>query len=97
MAEFLRLREQLGQKKPTLDFALVAMQQNESVAAYATTIGVTELFIHPVISRDPLPIHFDAELKNNRLKARFKRAIHEAILKVTARYPICISVCQRLK
>jgi radical SAM protein with 4Fe4S-binding SPASM domain len=91
VAEFLRLREQLGQTKPTLDFAYVAMQQNlsqlESVAAYATTIGVTELFIHPVISRDPLPIHFDAELKNNRLKPRFKMAIHEAILKVTARYP----------
>jgi radical SAM protein with 4Fe4S-binding SPASM domain len=90
--DFLCLREQLGQQKPTLDFAFVAMQQNltqlESVAAYAMTVGVTELFIHPVISRDLLPINFDAELdENNRLKPYFKAALYKTILTVTERYP----------
>ena len=88
---FLHLREQLGQKKPTLDFALVVMEQNlnqlEPIAAYATTLGVTELFVHPVINRDLLPIRFEAELKNNQLKPSFKKAIHKTISKVTARYP----------
>ena len=91
VTELLHLRTQLGQTKPTLDLAFVAMQPNlsqlETVAAYATTLGITELFVHPIINRDPLPLPFDAELANGRLKFSFKQALQEAIFKVTTRYP----------
>ena len=79
------------QKKPILDFALVAMQQNldqiAEIAAYAGDLGVTDLAIHPVINRDQITATFADELDGGGLKTAFKQSLDNVIQKVRQRFP----------
>ena len=88
---FMEVRARLGRTKPVLDFAFVAMKQNlgeiRSVAAYAAQLGVRELFIHPVIRRDEIPVRFDEELAEGRLRPDFRESLRRQIETVEHDYP----------
>ncbi|HEX3462870.1 MAG TPA: SPASM domain-containing protein [Candidatus Elarobacter sp.] len=88
---FLRVRAAAGSEKPSLDFAVVAMQRNldqlPRIADYAESLGVRQLFVHPVISRDPLPVRFDDELEDGVLKPPFVGALSRTVAEIAARHP----------
>ncbi|HTD38419.1 MAG TPA: glycosyltransferase, partial [Candidatus Limnocylindrales bacterium] len=87
----LRVRDALGSRKPAVDFAVVAMQRNLAeiprIAAYAESLGIAQLFVHPVISRDPLPVRFDDELDKGRLRPQFVAALSRTVAETCARHP----------
>ncbi|MBI3698075.1 MAG: glycosyltransferase [Acidobacteria bacterium] len=65
---------------PKLDFAFVAMQQNleelPKVVAFARQAGVLEVFVHPVLRRDPIPFVFAEELTSG-FRARLRRVVEQ--------------------
>jgi radical SAM protein with 4Fe4S-binding SPASM domain len=74
------------------------MQRNLSelgnVAAYAREMGVTQIFIHPVIRRDPVPELFSEELAGRRLKAEFRQDLTAAVAAAREQYPdIVLTLC----
>lgn len=87
----LQVRDALGSRKPAVDFAVVAMQRNleqlPRIAAYADRLGIAQLFVHPVISRDPLPLRFDEELDDGRLRPEFIAALSRTVDEIAAQYP----------
>jgi GT2 family glycosyltransferase/MoaA/NifB/PqqE/SkfB family radical SAM enzyme/glycosyltransferase involved in cell wall biosynthesis len=87
----LQVRDALGSRKPAVDFAVVAMQRNldqlPRIAAYADRLGIAQLFVHPIISRDPLPVRFDEELDDGRIRPEFSAALSRTVDDITARYP----------
>ena len=87
----LRVRDALGSRKPAVDFAVVAMRRNLAeiprIAAYAESLGIAQLFVHPIISRDPLPVHFDEELDEGRLRPEFVEALSRTVAETSARHP----------
>ncbi|MCP5111944.1 MAG: hypothetical protein GY953_14035, partial [bacterium] len=59
-----------------------------AIAAYAQSLGVSECFIHPVISRDVVHFPFPDELdKNSRLSSSFKEDVAQIVSSVRGRYP----------
>jgi MoaA/NifB/PqqE/SkfB family radical SAM enzyme len=81
--DFFRIKRRLGAQKPRLDFCFVAMRENlgqlASIARYAGQVGASEVFIHPVIGRHPLPYDFSRELSANRLRESFKDDLRNAV------------------
>lgn len=89
--ELLRLKQQRGTQLPKLDFAFVAMERNLSqllpVASYARETGVTQIFVHPVIRRDPVPEPFSDELSDNRLREQFRQDLTETVASAQQQHP----------
>ena len=75
----------------TIDFAFVAMQRNldelPRVAAYAASLGLRRLAVHPVIRRDPIEETFDAELDGDRLRPEFLGALRARVAATAAQFP----------
>lgn len=86
-----RIQQELGTDQPRLDFAFVAMADNlaelAGVAAYAQSVGVSEVAIHPLLRRDDIPLAFEREQHDNRLHAAFKRDLGAAIAAAQAATP----------
>jgi radical SAM protein with 4Fe4S-binding SPASM domain len=89
--ELLHLKQQRGTQLPKLDFAFVAMERNLSqllpVAGYAREAGVTQIFVHPVIRRDPVPEPFSEELSGNRLKEQFRQELTKVVASAQQKHP----------
>ncbi|HEU0007532.1 MAG TPA: SPASM domain-containing protein [Terriglobia bacterium] len=89
--ELLHLKQQRGTQLPKLDFAFVAMERNLSqllpVAGYAREAGVTQIFVHPVIRRDPVPEPFSEELSGNRLREQFRQELTKAVASAQQKHP----------
>jgi GT2 family glycosyltransferase/MoaA/NifB/PqqE/SkfB family radical SAM enzyme len=88
----LQVRDALGSRTPAVDFAVVAMQRNleqlPRIAAYADALGIAQLFVHPIISRDPLPERFGEELDDDgRLRPEFTGELARTVGEIAARYP----------
>ncbi len=81
--EFFKIRGKLGVNKPRMDFCFVAMHENllqlAPVARYAAQVGASEVFVHPIIARLPLPHDFSRELSANRLQEPFKYELRAAV------------------
>ena len=86
LALLLRLREERGTAKPSLEFAFVAMHRNLDqllpIAEFARECGVRAIRVFPVIRRDEIPCRFDQELEDGRLRASFQREIWETVERV---------------
>ncbi len=58
----IALKAKLQKKTPKLDFCFVAMSQNLNqllpIGRYAMEVGASEIFIHPIIGRHPVPYDF---------------------------------------
>ncbi len=91
VAEFLALRSAKGSLSPRLDFCFVALGRNlpqlPRVAAYARTLGVQEIFIHPIIGRHLIPDKFPEELRGERLVEGFKSELRDTVDAVRAEFP----------
>ena len=89
--ELRHLKQQRGTELPKLDFAFVAMERNLSqlppVASYARDIGVTQIFVHPVIRRDPVPEPFSEELSDNRLRVEFRQDLIQTVARAQKNHP----------
>ncbi|PYV82354.1 MAG: hypothetical protein DMG05_28305, partial [Acidobacteria bacterium] len=89
--EFLELRHTKGSDSPRLDFCFVALQQNLSqlprVVAYASEVGVREVFIHPIIGRHPIPYEFPQELVGTKLVNTFKADLRTAVAQAQSQCP----------
>lgn len=83
-------QRKLGTRKPVLDFAFVAMDRNldqiSALATYAREMGVRNVFVHPLIRRDEIPMQFPAELNGNRLKSDFLMRLKEEIDRVQSAF-----------
>ncbi len=77
------LKIRLQKQTPKLDFCFVAMSQNLDqllpVSRYAMEAGASEVFIHPIIGRHPVPYDFSRELESNRLTTEFKNSLRQAL------------------
>jgi radical SAM protein with 4Fe4S-binding SPASM domain len=98
LQELLHLKQQRGTSLPKLDFAFVAMERNLSqllpVADYARDTGIAQIFIHPVIRRDPVPEPFAEELSNNRLRNPFRQDLTETVASARQKHPeIVFTLC----
>ena len=85
-------QRQLGLQTPELDFAFVGMARNlgqlEGVMALAQTFAITQLDIHPVIRRDPIPETFPEELDDkNRLKKTFLDRLSNEVERLKTEFP----------
>src|SRR5207244_3610657 len=84
------LKIRLQKQTPKLDFCFVAMSQNLDqllpVSRYAMDAGASEIFIHPIIGRHPVPFDFSRELDSNELTTDFKDSLRRA---VAARRAVC--------
>jgi len=85
-------QRQLGLQTPELDFAFVGMARNlgqlEGVMALAQTFAITQLDIHPVIRRDPIPETFPEELDDkNRLKKTFLDRLANEVERLKTEFP----------
>jgi len=91
VADFFELRGASGSLRPRLDFCFVAMNENldqlPHVVAYAQSVGVPEVSIHPLIGRHLVPHDFSKELQANRLRDEFKDALRSTIADVESRHP----------
>src|SRR4030095_16073789 len=89
--ELRHLKQQRGTELPKLDFAFVAMERNLSqllpVASYARDTGVTQIFVHPVIRRDPVPEPFSEELSDNRLREQFRQDLIQSVASAQQKHP----------
>jgi len=89
--ELRHLKQQRGTELPKLDFAFVAMERNLSqllpVASYARDTGVTQIFVHPVIRRDPVPEPFSEELSDNRLREQFRQDLIQTVASAQQKHP----------
>jgi radical SAM protein with 4Fe4S-binding SPASM domain len=79
-------QKRLGTTKPMLDFAFVAMNRNLDqigpLASYARELGVRDVFVHPLIRRDEIPVQFPEELNGKRLKGDFLEKLKTEIDRV---------------
>ena len=57
------------------------------VAGYAREAGVAQIFVHPVIRRDPVPETFSEELSGNRLKEQFRQELTKAVASAQQKHP----------
>jgi len=82
LAQFLAMRRELN-ARTRLDFAFVATHDNvqdlPALAAYALETGVSEIFVHPVLKRDPIAADFSAETDGTHLTADFRRELAAAV------------------
>jgi radical SAM protein with 4Fe4S-binding SPASM domain len=89
LAALLGERARSGRSTPHVDFAFLAMADNldqlGKVAAWARECGVHELFVHPVIRRDPIPATFPLELDQGRLRPEFVARLRQAVARVQSR------------
>jgi MoaA/NifB/PqqE/SkfB family radical SAM enzyme len=89
--DFLEMRSRAGSLTPRLDFCFVAMRENldqlEPIAEYARSLGVTEISVHPVIGRHPVPYDFSVELLGNTLRNGFKHSVRTAVAGAVAAIP----------
>ncbi len=78
----LSLRKQFAAKLQ-IDFAFVAMQRNlnqlQTVVAYAQSLGIRQVCVHPVIRRDPIAEPFAEELADGKLRPGFLRQLRQRI------------------
>ena len=83
-------QDRLGTPKPALDFAFVAMDRNldqiSELASYARELGVRDVFVHPLIRRDEIPVQFPAELDGRRLKSNFLERLKKEIDRVQSAF-----------
>jgi radical SAM protein with 4Fe4S-binding SPASM domain len=74
-----------------IDFAFVAMRRNLdqllAVAAYAQSLGIERLAVHPVIRRDPISETFPDELDGDRLRPGFLDALRATVEQTKAAHP----------
>ncbi|MEO8672865.1 MAG: radical SAM protein [Tahibacter sp.] len=74
-----------------VDLAFVAMRRNldqlDAVAAYAASLGLQRLAVHPVIRRDPIAETFPDELDQGRLRPEFLVQLRESIDRVRRDHP----------
>jgi GT2 family glycosyltransferase/MoaA/NifB/PqqE/SkfB family radical SAM enzyme len=87
------------EKGPVVDIAFVAMQRNlrqmESVAGIANRLGITKLFIFPIIRRDEIPINFPNELASaGRYTDHFRTSLAQHVERAKVQFPqIAFTVC----
>ena len=83
IAQFIETRKALGRKTPQIDFAFVAMRRNLSqlpaLVHYAEHIGVKDIFVHPVLRRDPIPYVFEEEILAGQTHPEFAAALQREI------------------
>lgn len=81
--ELQAMKVRLNSPTPKLDFAFVALSENleqlSGIASFAQSVGVKEIFVHPVLRRDPIPEQFRAELETNKLTPSFRSALNDAV------------------
>lgn len=83
----------------SVDLAFVAMERNLNeiprVAAYARESRLSDVFIHPVIRRDPIPVHFPHELDGRgRLRESFGSRLRETVEQARRAEPrVRLTVC----
>lgn len=74
-----------------IDLAFVAMQRNlaqlPAVVAYAASLGLAKVAVHPVIRRDPIEERFAEELDGDRLRPAFAEQIGTLVQELRAQYP----------
>jgi MoaA/NifB/PqqE/SkfB family radical SAM enzyme len=89
--DLLEMKAALGVRTPRLNFCFVAMSENLDqlplVADYAESVGVPEIFIHPIIGRHLVPHDFSNELSANKLREGFKDRIRNTIASVRSAHP----------
>src|SRR5262245_21020340 len=89
--DVIQLKIRLQKSTPKLDFCFVAMSQNLDqllpVSRYAVEAGVSELFIHPIIGRHPVPYDFSRELSSNKLTTEFKESLRLNLAETRAACP----------
>ncbi len=77
------LKARLRKRTPKLDFCFVAMSRNldqlPALSRYAREVGASEIVVHPVIGRHPVPYDFSRELNSNKLTANFKESLRQAL------------------
>ena len=57
------------------------------MAEYANSVGVPEIFIHPIIGRHLIPHDFFKELSANKLRDEFKDDLRKTLSSVRSAYP----------
>ncbi len=87
-----------GAPGPVLDFAFVAMDRNlgrlADIAAAAIDLGVTSISIHPLLKRDPIPVHFVELDSNSQLTAAFRDRLAATVEQARSRHPgIQFDIC----
>ena len=89
--DVIALKSKLRKKSPKLDFCFVAMSQNLNqllpIGRLAMEVGASEIFIHPIIGRHPVPYDFSRELHSNKLTAEFKDSLRNAVAELRAACP----------
>src|SRR5437899_4318277 len=89
--DVIQLKIRLKKNTPKLDFCFVAMSQNLDqllpVSRYAMEAGASEIFVHPVIGRHPVPYDFSRELNSNKLTTEFKESLRRVLAKTRAACP----------
>ncbi|WP_445146310.1 radical SAM protein [Dyella sp. Tek66A03] len=82
---------QSAPRRMEVNFAFVAMQRNledlHAIADYASTLGLKQIDIHPIIRRDPIPETFADELDGERLRPSFLAALNGAITRTRNSFP----------
>jgi MoaA/NifB/PqqE/SkfB family radical SAM enzyme len=81
--DFFQIRGRLGTGNPRLDFCFVAIHENldqlVDVARYAKHVGACEIFVHPVIGRQPILYDLSRELDGFRLQKFFRQSLQRAV------------------
>src|SRR5437667_330777 len=57
------------------------------VTRYAMQAGASEIFVHPIIGRHPVPYDFSRELESNKLTREFKENLRRSLAETRAAYP----------
>jgi radical SAM protein with 4Fe4S-binding SPASM domain len=81
--EALLLLRAKAAAKLQIDFAFVAMQRNldqlQAVVAYAQSLGIRQVCVHPVIRRDPIAEKFAEELEDGKLRPGFLQQLRQSV------------------
>ncbi|HYR42622.1 MAG TPA: radical SAM/SPASM domain-containing protein, partial [Terriglobia bacterium] len=89
--DVIQAKIRLKKNTPKLDFCFVAMSENLNqllpVCRYAMEVGASEISIHPVIGRHPVPYDFSRELNSNKLTTQFKESLRRAVAETRAACP----------
>ena len=89
--DIIHTKIRLKKNTPKLDFSFVAMSHNLDqllpVTRYAMQAGASEIFVHPIIGRHPVPYDFSRELKSNKLTKEFKENLRRSLAETRAAYP----------
>jgi MoaA/NifB/PqqE/SkfB family radical SAM enzyme len=95
--DLLAAKRTLKKKVPLLDFAFVALRRNlsqlEPLASYAEQVGASQILVHPVLRRDPIPFNFAYEVSGGQMGFEFKNELRTAVrqVKKRSRVPITVS------